>query len=108
MEISLQTDSIVKKKDLEQTLYIYSNICKETIVNGSEHSLLRRIEQNNERSWNYVFDTPFYFPLNRSEFQEIEFDIKTSNGDFATFISSPVHITLHFKRYPFYSNYESL
>lgn len=40
--------------------------------------------------------------------QELEFAIKTADGEFASFINSPVYITLHFKRYPFYPNYESI
>lgn len=107
-EISIHPDPNVKKKDLSDHLFIYSNICQESIVNGVKQTLLRRIEKNTRDSWNYVFDSPFYFPLKKSEIQELEISIKTADGELASFVTSPVHLTLHFKRYPFYPSYESI
>lgn len=107
-EISLQSNSKARKKDIDNTLCIYSNICKESVVDGGEHAFLMRKEKNGVNSWNYVFDSPFYFPLKQLEFQKIEFDIKTVNGDIASFVSLPKHLTLHFKRYLFYPKYESI
>jgi len=107
-EISIQTASKKRNKPHEDTLFIFSNICKESTLNGGKHALLRRIEKNDNNSWKYVFSTPFYLPVNKSEIQEIDFYIKTESGDFASFINSPVYLTLHLKRYPFYSQYESI
>ncbi len=107
-EISIQTANKKISQISKTTLFIYSNICKESIVNGGEHALLRRIDKNGVNSWKYVFDSPFYLPLQKSEIQELEFVIKTGDGDFASFVSSPLYLTLHFKRHPFYPNYESI
>lgn len=107
-ELSLKQDSKLRGKDVSNTLFIYSNICKESILNGSEYALLRRVDRSSRTSWQYIFESPFYLPLKRNEFQELEFVIKTADGKNASFIASPVYITLHFKRYPFYSNYESV
>lgn len=107
-EISIKTDPKARRKTVDNTLFIYSNVCKESVVDGGERPLLRRIEKNEENGWNYVLESPFYLPLNRSEFQEIDFSIKTVENEYASFVSSPVHLTLHFKRYPFYPKYESI
>ena len=90
------------------TLYLFSNVCKESIVNGEEYAVLRRFENSTKNKWIYIFNTPFYLPLKKTDIQELEFIIKTADGELASFIDSPVHITLHFKRYPFYPNYESI
>ena len=107
-EISLQRNRKIKRKKSDNTLFIYSNISKESIVKSGEHALLRRINQSASFEWQYIFDNPFYLPLKRSEFQEIEFIIKTSDDELASFLASPVFLTLHFKRYPFFSSYESI
>ena len=104
-EISLlQIELSLKKKDIYDTLFIYCDLCKDSIVDGGEQALLRRVDKSDQRKrWIYVFESPFYLSLNKSEFQEIEFTIKTVNGEYASFITSPTHLTLHFRRYPFYS-----
>ncbi|MEW8547552.1 MAG: hypothetical protein AB2693_28935 [Candidatus Thiodiazotropha sp.] len=85
---------------------VFSNICKENIVNGEEKPILRRLEKNNRNSWDYILDSPFYIPLKRQELLEFELYIKDDLGNFASFLDSPLHITLHFKQYPFYTDYE--
>ena len=46
-------------------LDLYSNICKESMVNGEEQPLLRRIQQNNSDGWSYIFDPVIYIPVKR-------------------------------------------
>ena len=48
-------------------IYIYSNICKCSIVDGVEKPLLRRLEPNEKHGWNYIFENPIYLPLKTSE-----------------------------------------
>lgn len=45
-ELSLKQDSKLRGKDVSNTLFIYSNICKESILNGSEYALLRRVDRS--------------------------------------------------------------
>jgi len=107
-KVALTEIDLESNKPDDNTLLIYSNICKESIVNGGEYSLLRRIQKNGKKRWQYQFSFPFYFPVKKFELHEIEFVIKTSNGELATFLSSPTYVTLHIKQYPFYMQYESL
>jgi hypothetical protein len=107
-EIHFNRDTKIRKINVDDTVFIYSNICKESIVRGGEYSVLRKVSSKSKTEWSNIFDTPFYLPLTKNEFQELEFVIKTTDGELASFINSPVHITLHFKRYPFYSSYESI
>ena len=92
------------QKNSEDTLFIYSSICKESVINGGEHPILRQVNKNMKQSWQHIFDTPFYLPLKNSEIYDIDFDIKTTSGQLASFITSPLYLTLHFKK--FHSDYE--
>ena len=82
-------------------IYFCSNICKCSIVDGVEKPLLRRLEPKDITSWNYIFETPLYLSLNKKELIEFEIYILTENESYASFIDSPLFLTLHFKQYPF-------
>ena len=85
----------------ESPLYIYCNFCKESIVHGDLQRLLRYIPPSKPKKWKYSFDNVYYIPISRDEIIEMEFHIKTRDGQFASFLSEPVIIELHFKPYPF-------
>jgi hypothetical protein len=91
-----------------ECLYVYSSLCKESIVQGSEQPILRRVKPNVIDGWDYIFDSPIYLPLKKKEVREFEIYIKSGDMSFPSFLDSPVNLTLHFKRYPFYADYESL
>jgi hypothetical protein len=97
-----------QKSPITEALYVYSNICKESIIQGSEQPILRRLNPNTTYGWDYIFDFPIYLPVKRKELREFELYIMTNDGSLATFLDSPVNLTLHFKRYPFYTDHESL
>ena len=97
-------NNLRNRKPPSETLYIYSNICKESIINGSKRSVLRRVFQNDKSGWKNIFDSPFYLPLNTKYFQEFEIQITTEDLIEATFLKSPIYMTLHFKQYPFYTD----
>ena len=44
---------------VDEGLYIYTDLCKENIVDGQERPLLRRVEKNSRGKWDYTFETPF-------------------------------------------------
>lgn len=98
----------VQGKATGGVLYVYTNMCKESIVHGEEKTLLRRLEKNKKSEWNYLFDTPFYLPVEKKELREFEIYIKLKDGTYATQLTSPVNATLHLKRYPFFGDYGSL
>ena len=83
-------------------LYIYSDLCGESIVKGEERPLLRRLEKNKESEWDYNIDNPFYVPVRKKELRGFEIYIKQEDDADASELSQPVHLMLHLKRYPFY------
>jgi hypothetical protein len=108
VEFNARLDKKVRKSPAGEFLFVYTNLCKESIVHGTEQPILRKMKKNASDGWDIIFDTPIYVPLKRKEVQEFEVYIKSEDGTLASFLESPVNLTLHFKRYPFYADYESL
>lgn len=96
------------KSKSDNAIYIFTNFCKDSILKGVETPILRRLEMNTRDGWSYSFDTPIYVPMKRTELLEFEVYIKAEDGSFASFLESPLYLTLHFKQYPFYMDFESL
>lgn len=85
----------------ENVVYIYSDICKESIVHGTEQPLLRLLNMNKPKRWDYMLETPYYLPVKRKELREFEIYIKSADGAFASDLKEPLLLTLHLKQYPF-------
>ena len=79
------------KKD--DTLYIYSNICGESFINGVNLPLLRRVVVNNNR--NTIFTSSYYVPVVKSEISEIEFKLENEKGEAANHIKNPITLVVH-------------
>ena len=92
--------------NISPTLYVFSILCKKSIVNGEQQQLLRHLVSNTDHGWSYSFANTYYLPVKRKEFIEFEVYIKCEDGSFASFLDSPLYMTLHFKQYPFYTDYE--
>lgn len=86
----------------DEGLYIYSDICQESIVYGEQRPLLRRLEKNSKGRWDYTLDPPFYVPVTKNEVREFEIYIKGELDSDHTHLVKPLHLTLHFKPYPFW------
>lgn len=99
-EFNAMDDSKSRTKTVD-ALYIYSDLCKESIVHGVEQPLLRRLDRNKAKRWDYMLDTPYYLPVKRKELREFEIYIKSEDGIFATELKEPLQLTLHLKQYPF-------
>lgn len=91
--IALTEITINEDNKQEDTLCIYSNICGESIINGVNAALLRRIVVNNSR--NTIFTAPYYIPVIKSEINEIEFKLENDRGELAKHIKNPVTIVVH-------------
>jgi len=83
-------------------LYLYSDICEDSIVDGEYHPLLRRLINDHVGYWAEIYELPNYVPVKRSEITDIEFYIKDEAGNYASLLTNPVSITLHFRSFPFY------
>ena len=89
------------KTETAKALYVYTDLCKESIVHGVEQSLLRRLGKNKNTGWEYMLKTPYYLPVKRKELREFEIYIKSADGAFTSELIEPLHLTLHLKQYPF-------
>lgn len=107
VEFNVGENSKVKKGTTEEALYVYLDICGESVVHGQRLPLLRRLEKNKKSSWEYQIDSPFYLPVKKKDFKELEVNIKLADDTNPSDLISPLHITLHFRQYPFLGDYES-
>lgn len=89
-EITLR--EAIKKEDI---LYIYSDICGESFINGVNATLLRRVVVNNNE--NAAFSSFYYVPLIKSEINEIEFRITNDEGVVAKHLKNPVTLVVHLR-----------
>ena len=90
------------KTKTKQILYLHSNICGESIIDGEKEDLLRLLKFQKISNWSQSFDSPYYVPVSRKEIRDIEINIRDEKGKLATFLKNPVTVTLHFKSYPFF------
>lgn len=77
----------------EETLYIYSDVCGESFINGVKVPLLRRVVVLNNS--NSIFAPCYYVPVIKSEVSEFEFQLRTERGQLASHIKNPVTLVLH-------------
>lgn len=105
---NIQNNTGLSLSHRSTALYLFTNICKESIVNGEQLPLLRLLQKNTDNGWSYSFNNIFYLPVKRKEVLEFEVFIKCEDGSFASFLDSPLYMTFHFKQYPFYTDYEPL
>lgn len=91
-EITLNENTRIRSKSVFD---IYSDICGESVIDGVYESLLRRVYT--DKSNHYIFSSPYYIPVIKSEINELEILIKTREGLEASLLTDPVEVVLHFK-----------
>jgi hypothetical protein len=60
--VALVEADIVFTKSRTDTIYPYSDICRESIVKGERRPLLHRLSSTSVGNWMTVVDMPFYVP----------------------------------------------
>lgn len=82
------------------SLYVYCDICKETIIGDSKVSLLQIVPIRGEHGdYNCErYDFPTYTPLQRNTFSDIKIDILDDTSKKIPFLSGKSIITLHFRK----------
>ena len=85
-----------------ESIYLYSSICGESIIDGEQRPLLRRLKSNTPGQWSTVVQSPFYMPVKLREIYDIDINITDELDKPASFIDRPSTVTLHFKAFPFY------
>ena len=98
VDVKIDVDVMLEHKDV----YIYSNICGESIIDGSLKPLLRRICLRASDTGYYKFEHLSYVDVIKSELTDFEFYIKDEFNDACTFITQPVSLKLHLKSYPYF------
>ena len=100
--IALVEADIACSLSKSDAIYLYSDICGESIVDGEQQPLLRRIPATSVGNWLTVVETPFYVPIKNNNIYDIDINITTVQGDLAAFLDQPSTITLHLKSFPFF------
>lgn len=99
VDVKIDVNTLYESKDV----YLYCNICGESLVDGTLQPLLRRISLLSSESGFYSFEHLSYMNVTKYDFYDVEFYIKDEHGDLCTFLVNPVTLTLHLKSYPFFS-----
>lgn len=86
----------------EDTIYLHSSICQDSIVEGEKKPLLRRLLCYEPGNWTSVLDSPQYIPVNIKELYNIDILITDRHDSLASFLNQPSILTLHFKSFPFF------
>ena len=84
------------------SLYAYCDLIQPVLVGHREVQLLRNVEiPNNLKFGDQVvlkYQTPYYYPLLRNEFDSIEIDIKDDTNRQIDFAFGRTSLTLHFRK----------
>lgn len=86
----------------EESIYLYSNLCGESIIDGEQKPLLRRLTAINHGNWSSIFEAPYYVPVRIHEIYDMDVYITTSQDELASFLNNTSTVTLHFKSFPFF------
>jgi hypothetical protein len=81
---------------VNRDLYVYCNVCENTIVGDREQPLLRRVFQT--RNWNNIYEVPYEVSVRLGEIQSIHVYIRDVQGNPASFLKDGVTVTLRLKR----------
>lgn len=82
------------------SLYVYCDIVEPQVVGDSLEPLLRTVGVNSEvpfgQNITETFESPYYLPLARKTFQELQIDLRNDVGASPPFQFGRVALTLHF------------
>ena len=83
-----------------KTAYVYTNVIEPVVVGDSKVCLLRSVEMDSNGGdvVHRVFATPIYLPLQTKNFDTIEINIMSDEGELLPFLRGSSTVVLHFKR----------
>lgn len=84
-----------------EPLYLHSNVCMESVLDGEEKPILRRLTAASGGDWSNIFTTPFYLPVKGNIIYEIELYLTDEEDNLQTFLNQTSTVTLHFQALPF-------
>lgn len=100
--VALVESDIVCTTSRTDAIYLYSEVCGQSIVEGENRPLLRRLSPSAVGNWSTIIEAPQYVPVKNNNIYDIDVNITTSRDDLASFLDKPSTITLHFKSFPFF------
>jgi hypothetical protein len=82
------------------TLYVYSDIVSPQVVGDSVVPLLRVVDFGKKLNGNtvHIYKNPYYIPIVRQRFENIQIDIRRDNGELVKFRRGKTVVVLHFMR----------
>ena len=84
------------------SLYIYCDIIKPTIIGNTEARIIRRVEVPSDKHFGDTVEigyiSPQYYSLVSEEISHIEIDIKDDTNETIQFNSGRTALTLHFRK----------
>ena len=101
-KVGLVEADITSTISKDDSIYLHSSICQESIVEGEKKPLLRRLMSNSPGDWTTIVESPFYIPVNVKELYNIDIYITDRYDITASFLNQPSTLTLHFKSFPFF------
>lgn len=101
-KVALLETEIKSTLSKEDSLYLHSSMCQDSIIEGEKRPLLRRISCYGPGDWSSILETPYYIPVNTKELYNIDILITDRNDSKASFLDKPSTLTLHFKSFPFF------
>lgn len=100
VDFSTETSALI-----HEHIYLYCDICGDSIIDGSMHPLLRRFWCTGVNSgFSVTFPDMHYKSVSKTVVEDIHFYIKDVNENVVSFLHQPVSLTLHLKPYPFWTN----
>lgn len=84
-------------ENLPDDVYIYSNLCDDTIVGNVEEPLLKRVYLGEHAKTNHIFWDPVYVPVRLGQVEQVRMYIKDKSGNPASFLDGTVTCELHLK-----------
>ena len=97
--IQVESDTIISKNPIH-SVYLYTDIIENQYVGDYKVPLLRVIPVRakfNEINWMH-YDKPHFLRLSRENIDDIEINIRDETGEFVSFESGKVIVTLVFRR----------
>jgi len=74
-KVALIEAEITSSLSKEETVYLHSSICQDSIVEGEKKPLLRRLISISPGDWTSTIDSPHYIPVNTNESYDIDITI---------------------------------
>lgn len=71
-KVALLESDIASSSSISKAVYLYSNVCGESTVEGEQKPLFQRLMASSPGNWSSIFETPHQVPVKIKEISSIE------------------------------------